>query len=56
MITGDQTYLVGEGIILIGDQQDGEKKRQISKPVSAFSAIVGLSLKCVLYYHSVSAT
>jgi hypothetical protein len=25
-----------------------EKKRQISTPVSAFSAIVGVSLKCVL--------
>jgi hypothetical protein len=26
----------------------GGKKRQISTPVSAFSAIVGVSLKCVL--------
>jgi hypothetical protein len=33
--------LVGEGVILVGDQQDGGKKRQISTPVSAFSAIVG---------------
>jgi len=32
-------YLVGEGVILVGDQQDGGKKRQISTPVSAFSAI-----------------
>jgi hypothetical protein len=36
------------GLILVGDQQDGGKKRQISTPVSAFSAIVGVSLKCVL--------
>ena len=41
-------YLVGEGVILVGNQQDGGKKRQISTPVSAFSAIVGVSLKCVL--------
>jgi hypothetical protein len=27
---------------LVGDKQDGEKKRQISTPVSAFSAIVGV--------------
>ena len=46
--TGGRTYLVGEGVILVGDQQDGGKKRQISTPVSAFSAIVGVSLKCVL--------
>jgi hypothetical protein len=26
---------------LVGDQQDGGKKRQISTPVSAFFAIVG---------------
>jgi hypothetical protein len=26
---------------LVGDQQDGEKKRHISTPVNAFSAIVG---------------
>jgi hypothetical protein len=37
-----------EGLILVGDQQDGGKKRQISTLVSAFSAIVGVSLKCVL--------
>jgi hypothetical protein len=43
-----RTYLVGEGFILVGDQQDGGKKRQISTPVSIFSAIVGVSLKCVL--------
>ena len=42
------TCLVGEGVILVGDQQDGGKKRQISTSVSAFSAIVGVSLKCVL--------
>ena len=46
--SGGQTYLVGEGVILVGDQQDGGKKPQISTPVSAFSAIVGVSLKCVL--------
>ena len=46
--TGGRTYLVGEGVILVGDQQDGRKNRQISTPVSAFSAIVGVSLKCVL--------
>ena len=46
--TGGRTYLVGEGVILVGDQQDGGKKRQISTPVSAFSAIVGISLKYVL--------
>jgi hypothetical protein len=40
-ISGGRTYLVG-------DQQDGGRKRQISTPVSAFSAIVGVSLKCVL--------
>jgi hypothetical protein len=40
--------LVGERVILLGDQQDGGKKRQISTPVSVFSAIVGVSLKCVL--------
>jgi hypothetical protein len=33
---------------LVGDQQDGGKKRQISSPISAFSAIVGVSLKSVL--------
>ena len=43
-----RTYLVGEGVILVWDQQDGRKKRQISTPVSAFSAIVDVSLKCVL--------
>jgi hypothetical protein len=32
------------------------KNPQISTPVRAFSAIVGVSLKCVLKYHSVSAT
>jgi hypothetical protein len=37
-----------ERVILLGDQQDGGKKRQISTPVSVFSAIVGVSLKCVL--------
>jgi hypothetical protein len=45
---GGRTYLVGEGVILVGDQQDGGRKRQISTLVSAFSAIVGVSLKCVL--------
>ena len=43
--TGGRTYLVGEGVILVWDQQDGGKNRQISTPVSAFSAIVGVSLK-----------
>jgi hypothetical protein len=43
--------LVGEGVIFVGDQQDGGRKRQISTPVSAFSAIVGVSLKCVLAIH-----
>jgi len=33
--------LVGEEVILVGDQQDGGRKRQISTPVSTFSAIVG---------------
>ena len=47
-LSRSRTYLVGEGVILVGDQQDGGKKRQISTPVSAFSAIVGVSLKCVL--------
>jgi hypothetical protein len=37
-LSGGRTYLVGEGVILVGDQQDGGKKRQISTPVSAFSA------------------
>jgi hypothetical protein len=32
-------YLVGEGVILVGNQQDGGKKRQISTPV-----------KCILCY------
>jgi hypothetical protein len=32
----------------VSPQQDGGKKRQISTPASAFSAIVGVSLKCVL--------
>jgi hypothetical protein len=41
------TYTEG-GTYLVGDQQDGGKKHQISTPVSAFSAIVGVSLKCVL--------
>jgi hypothetical protein len=40
--------LVGEWVILVGDQQDGGKKRQIFTPVSAFFAIVGVSLKCML--------
>ena len=38
------------------NQQVGGKNPQIFIPVSAFSAIVGVSLKCVLQYHSVSAT
>ena len=38
-ITGGRTYLVGEGVILVEDQQDGVKKRQISTPISAFSCI-----------------
>jgi hypothetical protein len=42
-LLGGRTYLVGEGFILVGDQQDGGKKRQISTPVSIFSAIVGVS-------------
>ena len=46
--TGGRTCLVGEGVILVGDQQDGGKKRQNSTSVSAFSAIIGVSLKCVL--------
>jgi hypothetical protein len=40
--------LVEEGVILVGDQQDGGKKHHLFKPVSAFSAIVGVSLNCVL--------
>jgi hypothetical protein len=40
--------LDGEGVILVEDQQYGGKKRQISTPVGAFSAIVGVLLKCVL--------
>jgi hypothetical protein len=32
--------LVGEGVILVGDQQDGGRKRQISIPVSAFIEII----------------
>ena len=48
IVSGGRIYLVGEGVILVGDQQDGGRKRQISTPVSAFSAIVGVSLKCVL--------
>jgi hypothetical protein len=39
--------LVAEGVILVGDQQDGGKKPQIFTPVSAFSTIVGVSLKYV---------
>ena len=46
--SGGRTYLVAEGVIFVGDQQDSGKKRQISTPVSAFSAIVSVSLKCVL--------
>jgi hypothetical protein len=46
-VSGGQTYLVGEGVILVGDQQYGGKKCQISTLESAFSAIVGVSLKCV---------
>jgi hypothetical protein len=46
--SGGRTYLVGEGVILVADHQNVGKKRQISTPVSAFSAIVGVSLKCVL--------
>jgi hypothetical protein len=34
-------------ISLVGDQQYGGKKCQISTLESAFSAIVGVSLKCV---------
>ena len=45
---GGRTYLVGEVVILVGDQEDGEKNRQIFTPVSAFSAIVSVSFKCVL--------
>jgi hypothetical protein len=48
LYSGGRTYLVGEGVILVEDQQDGGKKRQIPTPASAFSAIVGVSLKCVL--------
>jgi hypothetical protein len=40
--------LVGEGVILVGDQQDGGEKILISTLVIALSAIVGVSLKCVL--------
>jgi hypothetical protein len=43
-----QKYNTTQHRKLKGDQQDGGKKRQISTPVSAFSAIVGVSLKCVL--------
>jgi hypothetical protein len=39
--------LVGEGVISVEDQQDGEKTSNFT-PVSAFSAIVGVSMKCVL--------
>jgi hypothetical protein len=39
--------LVAEGVILVGDQQDGGKKPQIFTPVSVFSTIVGVSLKYV---------
>jgi hypothetical protein len=46
--TGARTSLVGEGVILVGDHQDGGNKHQISTPVSAFSAIVGVLLNCVL--------
>jgi len=38
-ITGGRTSLVVEGVILVGDQQDGGEKRQISTPISAFSCI-----------------
>jgi hypothetical protein len=48
LTSGGRTYLVGEWVILVGDQQDGEKKRQISTPVSAFSAIVGVSFLYIL--------
>jgi hypothetical protein len=36
---------------MVGEQQDGGRKRQISTPVRAFSAIVGVSLKCVREIH-----
>jgi hypothetical protein len=39
-LSGGRTYLVEEEVILVGDQQDGGKKRQISTLVS----------KCILCY------
>jgi hypothetical protein len=35
-LSGGRTYLVEEGVILVGDQQYGGRKRQISTPVAAF--------------------
>jgi hypothetical protein len=49
LCTHGKNYRVSPvGFYVNSDQQDGGKKRQISTPVSAFSAIVGVSLKYVL--------
>jgi hypothetical protein len=57
-LSGGRIYLVREEVILVGDQQDGGKKRQISTPVSAFSAIVGvnvLTINLKLFLHHIMA-
>ena len=47
-VSGGRIYLVGGGSILFGAHQNGGKTRQFSTPASAFSAVVCISLKCVL--------
>jgi hypothetical protein len=31
IVSGGRIYLVGEGVILVGDQQDGGRKRHLEK-------------------------
>ena len=53
---GVEPIWLEKGLFWLETNKLAEKTRQIFIPVSAFSAIVGVSLKCVLKYHSVSAT
>ena len=46
---GVEPIWLEKGLFWLETQQDGGKKRQISTPVSAFSTIVGVSLKFVRF-------
>jgi hypothetical protein len=45
---GVEPIWLEKGLFWLETNKMAEKKRQISTPVCAFSAIVGVSLKCVL--------